>query len=236
MSEKPLRHCDEFWWDAQGHQVYFDHYIGITNDQSQCLYAKDHVAELKNKWATGNNRSIALFCADAARPKLWGKDVLTVINITKSKSPETWLLALDTAYHFAPSRWILIEHARWNLDASFMAFDLCLSPHTTFIQKLLLYSLTTLMGAPWENFVTPEAYKQRLVEIGYPANAIKVVDISKHVFSPLAAYMDEQNSKLRILGLGLGNFQAARWLFRWWGSTGVVRGVVVVARHPEHPS
>lgn len=236
MSDKPLRRCDELWWDTKSHQVYFDHYIGITEDQSQWRYGQTRVSELRNQWTTSNNRSIALFCANAAKPKFWDEELRTTMNTTKSESQETWLLALDTAYHFSPSRWTLIDHARWNLDASFMAFDLCQSPNSTFLQKLLLRIMTTVMGAPWENFVTPEAYKQRLIDIGYPADAIKVVDISEHVFSPLAAFMNEQNNRLRAFGLGLGNFQAAKWLFKWWSSTGVVRGVVVVARHPDNLS
>lgn len=112
-----------------------------------------------------------------------------------------------------------------------MAFDLCLSPSATLFQKFVLRILTTLMGAPWANFSTPDAYRQKLVDLGYPADGVKIVDISEHVFMPLAEFMDEQNRTLKILGYSLGSLQAAKWLFRWWGETGLVRGVVVVAEH-----
>ncbi|KAF2628934.1 hypothetical protein BU25DRAFT_389874 [Macroventuria anomochaeta] len=226
MNEKPVSRCDELWWSARDHQVYFDQYIGITQDGAQCGYAQERVNELKKD-------SISLFCADASKPRIWSEQLLATIKAAKSKSKETWLLALDTAYHFSPSRWGIVEHAYHRLDASFMAFDLCLSPNARPLQKLILRILTTLMGAPWVNFITPEAYRQRLMNIGYPADAIKIVDISEHVFAPLATYMEEQDRRLKILGLGLGSFHAAKWLFRWWGRTGVVKGVVVVARHKE---
>lgn len=234
MSDKPIRPCDQLWWDAQEPQVYFDQYVGITQNRSQCQYAEERVGELKRSLAAGKTSDIALFCADAARPEQWSDDLRSAIAIAQSKSQETWLLALDTAYHFSPSRWVLIEHARRSLDASFMAFDLCLSPSATILQKVSLRLLTTIMGAPWVNFIRPDAYRQKLEDIGYDHNAIEIIDISEHVFAPLAEYMDEQERRLQMLGLGLGSFKAAKSLFRWWGSKGVVRGIVVVARHQEH--
>lgn len=39
MSDRPIRRCDELWWDDQDHQVHFGQYIGITQDRSQCQYA-----------------------------------------------------------------------------------------------------------------------------------------------------------------------------------------------------
>lgn len=218
MSKKPIRPSDELWWDGRNHCVRFDQYIGITRDNTQFQYAKERVYQLEND-------KVSIFRADASQPHLWSGELLKSIKSATSKCHETWLLALDTAYHFSPSRWVLVEHAHKNLDASFMAFDLCLSP------KLLLRTLTTIMGAPWSNFVTPEAYRQELIRIGYAANAIQMTDISEHVFTPLAIHMEEQDGRLKTLGLGLGTFQAAGWLFGWWGSTGVVRGVIVTAKH-----
>ncbi|KAH6632981.1 hypothetical protein C7974DRAFT_310156 [Boeremia exigua] len=223
MSEKPVRPSDKMWWDEEHQSALFDQYIGITRDEGQCRYAQERVDELKKD-------NVNLFCADASRPDIWGKQLLTSINTAGAKSNENWLLALDTAYHFSPSRWVLIKYAYRSFGTSFMAFDLCLSPHATMLQKLILRVLTTLMGAPWMNFVTPEGYRQKLVEIGYADDDIKITDISEDVFAPLAEYMDDQHRRLKLLGLGLGNFQAAKWLFGWWGSTGVIRGVVVVAK------
>ena len=231
--DEPVRRCDEQWWDGQDHRLHFDQYIGITQDRSQWQYAEARVNELNKQHAVACK--IHLFCADAARPQRWSKDLLDSIDALRSVSQESWLLALDTAYHFSPSRWTLIEHAYSKLEASYMAFDLCISPRATMLQKIILRVLTALMGAPWANLVTPEIYHQRLIEAGYSADAIKIIDISEHVFAPLAEYMGEQDRRLNMLGLGLGSFQAARSLFRWWGSTGVVRGMVVVAKHGNAP-
>jgi hypothetical protein len=115
--------------------------------------------------------------------------------------------------------------------ASVMAFDLCLSPTATRSQKIVLRILTTLMGAPWANFDTPEGYRQKLIGLGYPEDGIKIIDISDHVFAPLSEFMEEQDRNLKIIGYGLGDFQAAKWLFRWWGNTGLMKGVVVIAKH-----
>jgi hypothetical protein len=224
MSERPVRPSDKLWWDDGKHNLFFDQYIGITKDAAQYKYAQERVEEL----GKGNLR---LFCADASKPQLWNGRLRTAIQEARSGTEETWLLALDTAYHFSPSRWEVIRHAHDNLGASFMAFDLCLSPTVTAGQILWLRVLTTLMGAPWSNFDTPATYKQKLGDAGYLEGDIKIVDISEHVFQHLGNYLDRQNARLKMLGMGIGSFAAAKWLFGWWGRTGVVRGVVVVARH-----
>jgi hypothetical protein len=230
MCDKPLHRYDELWWDARDHQTYFDQYVGITQDISQCHYADERFKESDGSHIR-IGRNITLSCANAAEPQHWDKVLRHDIDVAKVKTQETWLLALDSAYHFSPSRWGLIEHAYQSLQASFMAFDLCLSPSASVSQKLILRVVAALMGAPWANFVTPEVYRQKLVDVGYPDDAVRIVDISEHVFAPLAEYMGEQDRRLKKLGFGLGSFQAAKSLFRWWGSTGVVRGVVVVAKH-----
>jgi hypothetical protein len=224
MSKKPIRPYDKLWWEDENHQVYFDHYIGITQDKTQHQYAQQRVEELKK----GN---ISVFCADASAPWLWSEDLFQTSHKAQNITQETWCLALDTAYHFSPSRWVSFGHMRRYYTASIMAFDLCTSPTATLSQKIVLRILTTLMGAPWANFDTPDIYRQKLIGIGYPADGIKIVDISEHVFAPLAEFLEEQDCRLKMLGYGLGSFQAAKWLFRWWGKTGLVRGIVVVARH-----
>ncbi|KAJ4341957.1 hypothetical protein N0V95_007053 [Ascochyta clinopodiicola] len=216
MSDKPIRQCDELWWDAEDHQVYFNQYIGITQDKSQYQYAQDRVDEFICSSVAARVGNTSLFCADAASPTKWNEDLLAALNKAKSESLETWLLALDSAYHFSPSRWVFIEQAHREFGASFMAFDLCLSPNATTLQKLILRVLTTLMGAPWANFVTPELYRQQLRQTGYNDDFIKIIDISEHVFEPLAGYLDKQDYQLKTLGLGLGRFKAAKSLFRWW--------------------
>lgn len=224
MSEKPIRPYDKLWWDYENHQVYFEHYIGVTQDKAQHQYAQQRVKELKKD-------NIRVFCADASAPWLWSEDLFQTSHKAQNITQETWCLALDTAYHFLPSRWDFFHHMWRYYTASIMAFDLCLSPTATLSQKIVLRILTMLMGAPWANFDTPEVYRQKLIGLGYPADGVKIIDVSEHVFAPLAEFMEEQDHMLRTLGYGLGSFQAAKWLFRWWGKTGLVRGVVVIAEH-----
>lgn len=224
MSDKPIRPYDKLWWDDEDHQVYFDYYIGITQDKSQHRYAHQRVREMRND-------NVSVFCADASTPWLWSEELFQTSHQAQNITHETWCLALDAAYHLSPSRWVLLHHMWQHYTASLMAFDLCLSPSATLSQKILLRCLTMLMGAPWANFDTPEVYRQKLMGLGYPADGIKIIDISDHVFAPLSEFMEKQDRSLKLLGYGLGSFQAARWLFRWWGNTGLVRGVVVIAEH-----
>ncbi|KAF3044295.1 hypothetical protein E8E12_006125 [Didymella heteroderae] len=194
MSEKPLRPSDKLWWDDKVHQVYFDHYVGITQDKTQHQYAQQRVDEMKKD-------KVSVFCADASTPWLWSEDLFQTSHKAQNITQETWCLALDTAYHFSPSRWVFYHHMWRYYTASIMAFDLCLSPTATLPQKIVLRILTTLMGAPWANFDTPEVYRQKLIGLGYPADGIKVIDISEHVFAPLSEFLEEQDSSLKMIGV-----------------------------------
>jgi hypothetical protein len=73
------------------------------------------------------------------------------------------------------------------------------------------------------------------MEAGYKGEHIKLRDISDDVFKPLATFMEEQNERLRRIGWRLGPVHVAKWMFRWWGMTGIIRGVIVVAEHPRPP-
>lgn len=246
MSAAPVRSSDEVWWDARERCVRFDYYVGITNDPVQARYASKRIEELKNSGKTFNHRhqneleggstNIDLFCADAAKPMSWSEQLHASVQNARDRSQERWVLALDTAYHFASSRWAIINHANSNIGASFMAFDLCISQTATVTQKLLLRLLTTLMGAPWANFVTPQEYQNKLIQAGYQKDMITIRDISEHVFTPLAQYIEEQDGRLRTLGLGIGSFSLAKAMFGWWGRTGIVRGVIVIAKKSDPES
>jgi hypothetical protein len=237
MSKAPVRSCDHGWWDKQEHRVHFDEYVGITKDSVQARYASQRVEELRSSGnMIGHDKeerdrpSVSVFCSDAAMPATWGAKVLENIERVPPDDSDRWVLALDTAYHFSPSRWPLIKYTYTELHASFMTFDLCLSPNATSIQKLLLRVLTTLMGAPWKNFVTPDDYRRHLVEAGYEHDGVKIIDVSKNVFTPLSHYLAAQDARLKTLGLGIGKLGVAKSLFGWWGRSGVVRGVIVIAR------
>lgn len=86
------------------------------------------------------------------------------------------------------------------------------------------------MGAPWANFITPEEYQKKLLSAGYDATGIAIRDISEDVFGPLSKFLEQQDRDLRVFGLGIGPLNVARLLFRWWARSGVVRGVIVVAK------
>lgn len=237
MSPVPIRPTDTAWWDKKEAIPLFDRYIGITNDTTQARYASMRIDELKlnakfleQRQSKKETSSILLYCGDAAKPASWGEDLRQDIYSAVDGVSERWVLALDTAYHFSPSRWPLITHARNRLKASFMAFDLCLSPDATFSQRVMLRLLTSLMGAPWMNFVTISGYRQKLIECGYSDDSITITDISEQVFMPLSNYMEQQDTRLKSLGLGLGGLSLAKTMFAWWGRTGIVRGVIIAAR------
>ena len=78
----------------------------------------------------------------------------------------TWLLALDTMYHFRPSRLPLLQYAHDTLHASFMAFDLVLSEGASWQQRLILRLVCWLTGSPFSNFITEEDYLVMLVNAG----------------------------------------------------------------------
>ncbi|KAF2116041.1 hypothetical protein BDV96DRAFT_480575, partial [Lophiotrema nucula] len=200
----------------------FASYIGITRDRSQFDCARERISSKRTK------NTVELFCADAADPRKWNAEITKAVQGTTAEADEIWVLALDTLYHFSPSRWPIISFASQELQASFMAFDLCLTDCVTSSQRLILKLITRLMGAPWSNFVTEDQYRAKLVEAGY--TDITIRDVSEHVFGHLAEYMDEQHQKLQLIGYGLGPFHVAKWTSRWWAQSRVVKGIIVVAR------
>ncbi|KAF2277103.1 uncharacterized protein EI97DRAFT_417137 [Westerdykella ornata] len=238
----PIRESDKQWWDSHESVPQLDFYVGITKNRKQYQYAQSGVQVLTERLSGGQPYAelptgyskhprpidIRLFCADASNPDSWNAELKQHIQDTISQAEETWVLALDTLYHFSPSRWPILTFASHTLKASFMAFDLCLADNISLPNLLLLRLVTKLMGAPWANFGTVETYRTRLREIGY--RDVTVRDVSEHVFAPLAAFLEAQDEGLKRVGHGLGPFHVAKWMFDWWGRTGIVRGVIVVAK------
>jgi hypothetical protein len=144
---------------------------------------------------------------------------------------ETYLLALDTLYHFTPSRLPLLRYANQTLHANLMAFDLLLpSRPLPLLTRLLLRLLCLFTSTPYSNFLTESEYRSLLLEAGYDGSKIEFRDISEHVFPGVAAFMRRRVEEARMFGIkGVGKYKGAGVVFRWW-ATGVVRGVVVVAR------
>jgi hypothetical protein len=211
-------------WDKRFNVPLFNRYIGITLDKNQYHYAQHRIQDRAK-------RNIELFCADGAKPQEWKLKLKQSIKTMVDQADETWVLALDTLYHFSPSRWPLISFASKTLQASLMAFDLCLADNISLSNLLLLRIVTKLMGAPWANFVTQDQYRVKLIEAGYEDIVLR--DISDDVFGPLATFLEEQDKRLRVIGYGLGKFQAALWMFKWWARTGIIRGVIVIARKSD---
>jgi hypothetical protein len=149
----------------------------------------------------------------------------------KEEEEETYLLALDTLYHFTPSRLPLLTYTNKTLHANLMAFDLLLPSHPLpLLTRLLLRLLCLFTSTPYSNFLTESQYRDLLIEAGYDDSKIEFRDISEHVFPGVAAFMKRRVEEARMFGVkGVGKYKGAGVVFRWW-ATGVVRGVVVVAR------
>jgi hypothetical protein len=142
----------------------------------------------------------------------------------------TWLLALDTMYHFRPSRLPLLHYAHDTLHASFMAFDLILSEKASWRQRLTLRLVCWLTGSPFSNFITEEDYIPMLVNAGYDPSGISIRDVSRQVFPGISGYLSRRVKEAQPYGMKMGKFHAAEIVFGWWARSGVVRGIVVVAR------
>jgi hypothetical protein len=205
-----------------------DTYMGITHDQAQFHFARHRVQDSFRGSEIAPHNAVRVYCADGARPTSWAPDLLVDVHTAAEKASEVWILGLDSLYHFSPSRWPIIEYASKTLKASYMAFDLCIADHVSYSNLVILRAVTKMMGAPWANFVTEEVYYRKLSEAGY--RDITIRDVSEHVFDPLADFLAMQHQDLRRIGLGLGEFQAALWMFRWWAKSGAVRGIIVVAK------
>ncbi|KAJ5483864.1 hypothetical protein N7539_006064 [Penicillium diatomitis] len=233
-----------------------DTYVGITLQASQAEIGQRRIGlhqqqSSRTQTTATTTRDIPsesnyhIFCADAANPSTWTGDLQTSISTmipSSSSSPSspttsltanphtTWLLALDTLYHFQPSRLPILHYANTTLHASFMAFDLLLADQSSVWQRLKLRLVCLVTGAPFANFLTCEQYVQLLVEAGYERDRVEIVDISPDVFPGITRFLQRRIREARPFGLKLGKFRGAKSVFGWWARSGIVRGVVVVAR------
>jgi hypothetical protein len=202
-----------------------DSYVGLTIVPSQFRLANKRLFSSSDT----NLSRFKLFCADAAKPSTWTMDIHEAATDT-SANQATWVLALDTLYHFIPSRGPIFCHAFGQLNASIMAFDLLLSD-TPSIWDLILLRLVCLFAAtPFSNFLTITEYRSQLVAAGYDGNKIEIRDISDHVFAGMASFIERRDGELRNIGMTIGRYRAAGKVFKWWARSGIVRGCIVVAR------
>lgn len=219
-----------------------DSYIGITLEPAQAALGSSRIHNMQRE--SEDFIQADIFCADAAVPSSWTgelKKSITALEESSNKQNEnknksenedtsTWLLALDTIYHFRPSRLPLLTYAQHTLNASFMAFDLILSNDITWYEKILLRLVCWGMNSPFENFISEKEYVELLVTAGYNPAFIQIRDVSQHVFGGLAGFIKRRAEEAKPFGIKLGKFRAVRFVFGWWAKGRVVRGVVVVAR------
>lgn len=212
-----------------------DTYVGITLEPGQATLAQRRIQEkLGEGLNSSNGLSARVFCGNAADPTQWSAElqsfITPLVNTAQSTDTETWLLALDTLYHFRPSRLPIFKYAHDTLHASVMAFDLILADNVSWRERVLLQLFCWLTGAPFGNLISQEKYLRLLMAAGYDPSLIEMKDISRHVFSGLSAFLDRRVKEAAPFGLKMGKFSAARMVFDWWARSGILRGVVVVAR------
>ncbi|GES62662.1 hypothetical protein ATEIFO6365_0005080300 [Aspergillus terreus] len=207
--------------DAITEEALFDSYVGITDLPLQADVARQRLPP---------HSAAHIYAADAADPTTWPADLQSTLLRSADDQTQTWLLALDTLYHFRPSRRPLLAYANGSLRASFMAFDLLLADGASPWQKLLLWVMCWVARTPVGNFVTRAEYEALLVRAGYALERVEMVDVSMHVFGGLAGFIWRRDRELGVYGLSVGRYRVAARVFDWWARTGVVRGVVVVAR------
>lgn len=225
-------------------------YVGVTIVLSQVEFASRRLANMEDEDAGTESKPrqrqrARLFHADAAKPSSWAADLKQAVSSDYASSsstatdrrlphdrmrPEPWVLALDTLYHFRPSRRAFVEYVCSDMQASMMAFDLVLSDSASVWNRLLLMAICWVSGTPFANFLTRAEYEAMLVEAGYSRERIEWRDISGHVFGGIARFIKRRDEELKRFGMGVGKFRVAEYVFDWWASSGVIRGVVVVAR------
>ena len=211
--------------------------------QTDLLHQKleDHAKELN-----GKEKKVKLFCADAAQPAKWTEELKETItpnlakqlreksqtySLLKLRKQETWVLGLDTLYHFSPSRQPIFNHAYQKLQASIMAFDLIFGEGTTLVERTCMRIIALVMGCPMGNFMTAIEYRKQLLKAGYEEDKVEIIDISEFVFKGLADYLKKRDEDLEVyLGRGIGAYKVFGWVLRWWARSGIVRGCIVVAK------
>ena len=206
-------------------------YVGITLDRDQFGIAQERL----DQDPAPENTLVKLYRADAGKADAWSpelaKDVATACQPDDPKvEHENWILGLDTLYHFQPSKWPVIDYACTQLGASLMAYDLCMADNLSFWHRLVLRIMAFLGHSPFVNWATMEEYRERLIKAGYDPNKIEIIDISEHVFRPLARFMRRREIELKRYGMSIGRFKHGTAMFDWWGRSGVVKGCIIIAR------
>ncbi|KAG6097481.1 hypothetical protein E4U30_000576 [Claviceps sp. LM220 group G6] len=212
-------------------------YVGLSLDALQVEAAQRALdRKLKPGEVNASGKSMLdsckLFCANGAKPETWNDGIRASVDELRDQvfSQQRWMLALDCLYHFSPSRRPAFRLAAGMLDANLMAFDLVLNEEASKWNTFLVRILGLVMDCPLHTFVTEAGYREQLVECGYDADGIEMLEISNHVFSGVSAFLRRQEVALSHYGIGIGGFKLAGRLFEWFDRTRVVKAVIVVAR------
>jgi poly(rC)-binding protein 2/3/4 len=219
----------------------FSRYIGITIDKTQFDFAKARIdaAKSSDPHTRAEGGDTTVFCADAADPSSWPADLRQSIctAFTKDKVQcESYVLALDTLYHFRPSRRKIFEYSHSSLQAHFLAYDLFLATPSSHrlkaaLNTLLIRILAPALSAPFSNFLTPAAYRDQLRQAGYADEDISIEDITEDVFPGLAGFLENRQREINALGLsGFTKWRISGWLFRWLAGGDVLRAGIIVAK------
>ncbi|OKL57793.1 hypothetical protein UA08_07020 [Talaromyces atroroseus] len=226
----------------------FDSYVGINITPSQVEIAQRRLLASgdESTLPSPSTQKVEVFLADAGNPASWDTKLKEAVyseftqNTEQNTQPamemQTWLLALDTLYHFKPSRMPLFECAYKDMQASIMAFDLLMSDNASLWDRFRLRLMCLFTGIPYSNFMTKKEYKAMLTLAGYEHSMIEMQDISEHVFSGIANYIRTKEAELGVYGMTLGKFKAAGNAFGWWATTGVVKGLEYVQEPSEENS
>ncbi|RMZ81205.1 hypothetical protein DV737_g2701, partial [Chaetothyriales sp. CBS 132003] len=216
---KNMSLVDSFTGDTRRRLI--DRYVGVTESRAQFKFAENRLTTLGLLEGKSDGPSVQIFCADAAQPASWCDKLVTAAKERPAPPPlpyyfipptaetgresfhrQTWVLALDTLYHFSPSRLPILNHAYSELEASLMAFDLMLADHVSSFDRALLAAVSVFAGIPFANFLTAAQYRKMLVSAGYAEKDIAFRDISGDVFAPLVRFMDQKDQELGgIVGL-----------------------------------
>lgn len=207
-------------------------YTGITDNPKQVAFAQRRLDQELADSRTLPARSISLFHGDAAQPSNWDEELSSAVDGFVDED-NVWLLGLDCLYHFAPSRQPLFQYAARHVRANLMAFDLILNENATLASRVVVWCICKLIGCPTQTFLTKEQYAAQLEAAGYARDTIILRDVSSDVFPGFVAFMDAQEQVLAEYGIKLGALKVAKRIFGWFGTSGAIRAVIVVARVPN---
>ncbi|KAI5803568.1 hypothetical protein DFH27DRAFT_513596 [Peziza echinospora] len=226
-------------------------YIGITLSPQQCEFARKRVLEERDVKSppTTLGRSVTgpkilLFNEDASQPRSWpatppshSQPFLTPPNNkpTTHTPHEHWTIALDSLYHFRPSRLPILKFAHNSMNSNLVAFDFFRpsspGPSSSFlassIASLPLRTFCLLTSTPYTNLLTQEEYISMLVnDVGYAKEDIAIHDISEYVFPGLARFIGTRTGEMERMGMrwkGWAGFKFVGWVVgRGWFCGGVV--------------